>query len=63
MVTCGSHYNGAVRAESSAPARNDLAGGTIDIWALCLFRAGALTLNAAISLLDHRIETEGLRLQ
>ena len=36
--------------ETSAPARIDLAGGTIDIWPLYLFHPGAQTLNAAISL-------------
>ncbi|CAN5805906.1 N/A [soil metagenome] len=36
--------------ESSAPTRIDLAGGTLDIWPLYLFHAGAQTLNAAISL-------------
>ena len=35
---------------ASAPARIDLAGGTIDIWPLYLFHEGAQTLNAAISL-------------
>jgi D-glycero-alpha-D-manno-heptose-7-phosphate kinase len=42
---------------SSAPTRIDLAGGTIDIWPLYLFHAGATTLNVAISLRAHaRIE-------
>lgn len=36
--------------ETSAPARIDLAGGTIDIWPLYLFHPGAQTLNAAISI-------------
>ena len=39
-----------MRIETSAPARIDLAGGTIDIWPLYLFHPGAQTLNAAISL-------------
>jgi D-glycero-alpha-D-manno-heptose-7-phosphate kinase len=39
-----------VRISASAPTRIDLAGGTIDIWPLYLFHAGAQTLNAAISL-------------
>jgi D-glycero-alpha-D-manno-heptose-7-phosphate kinase len=39
-----------VLIESSAPARIDLAGGTLDIWPLYLFHADAQTLNAAISL-------------
>jgi D-glycero-alpha-D-manno-heptose-7-phosphate kinase len=38
---------------ASAPTRIDLAGGTIDIWPLYLFHAGACTLNAAISLRAH----------
>jgi D-glycero-alpha-D-manno-heptose-7-phosphate kinase len=42
-----------VRLTSSAPARIDLAGGTIDIWPLYLFHEGATTLNAAISLRAH----------
>jgi D-glycero-alpha-D-manno-heptose-7-phosphate kinase len=42
---------------SSAPARIDLAGGTIDIWPLYLFHEGASTVNAAISIRAHaRIE-------
>ena len=44
--------------ESSAPTRADLAGGTIDIWPLYLFHAGASTVNFALSLRAHvRIET------
>jgi hypothetical protein len=43
------HYNCAVRIETSAPTRIDLAGGTIDIWPLYLFHPGAQTINAAIS--------------
>src|SRR6202171_6502894 len=39
----------AMRIESKAPTRVDLAGGTLDIWPLYLFHPGALTLNAAIS--------------
>jgi D-glycero-alpha-D-manno-heptose-7-phosphate kinase len=39
-----------VRIATSAPTRIDLAGGTIDIWPLYLFHAGAQTINAAISL-------------
>jgi D-glycero-alpha-D-manno-heptose-7-phosphate kinase len=42
-----------VRISASAPTRIDLAGGTIDIWPLYLFHAGAQTLNAAISLRAH----------
>jgi D-glycero-alpha-D-manno-heptose-7-phosphate kinase len=48
----------AVRIETSAPTRIDLAGGTIDIWPLYLFHPGAQTINAAISLRAHaRVET------
>jgi D-glycero-alpha-D-manno-heptose-7-phosphate kinase len=36
--------------KSSAPTRVDLAGGTIDIWPLYLFHAGAATVNFATSL-------------
>jgi D-glycero-alpha-D-manno-heptose-7-phosphate kinase len=43
----------AVHVTASAPTRIDLAGGTIDIWPLYLFHAGAQTLNAAISLRAH----------
>lgn len=44
--------------ESSAPTRVDLAGGTIDIWPLYLFHAGAMTVNYALSLRARvRIET------
>ena len=39
-----------MRIETSAPTRIDLAGGTIDIWPLYLFHAGAQTINAAISI-------------
>ncbi|MCC7416016.1 MAG: GHMP kinase [Acidobacteria bacterium] len=42
-----------MRTVSSAPARIDLAGGTLDIWPLYLFHDGAVTLNAAISLRAH----------
>jgi D-glycero-alpha-D-manno-heptose-7-phosphate kinase len=46
-----------VLLDTSAPTRIDLAGGTIDIWPLYLFHAGAQTLNAAISIRAHaRIE-------
>jgi D-glycero-alpha-D-manno-heptose-7-phosphate kinase len=50
----------AVRIDTSAPTRIDLAGGTIDIWPLYLFHPGAQTLNAAISIRAHaRIESRG----
>ena len=39
-----------MRLQTSAPTRIDLAGGTIDIWPLYLFHAGAQTINAAISI-------------
>jgi D-glycero-alpha-D-manno-heptose-7-phosphate kinase len=35
-------------ASALAPTRIDLAGGTLDIWPLYLFHAGALTVNVAI---------------
>ena len=37
-----------MRVEAKAPARVDLAGGTVDIWPLYLFHAGAQTVNIAI---------------
>ena len=37
-----------MRVEARAPARVDLAGGTVDIWPLYLFHAGAQTVNLAI---------------
>jgi D-glycero-alpha-D-manno-heptose-7-phosphate kinase len=37
-----------MRIESRAPARVDLAGGTVDIWPLYLFHPGAQTVNIAI---------------
>ena len=44
--------------ESSAPARVDLAGGTIDIPPLFLFHEGASTVNFAVNMLAKcRIET------
>lgn len=47
-----------MRISASAPTRIDLAGGTIDIWPLYLFHAGAQTLNAAISLRAHALIEE-----
>ncbi|HCR00665.1 MAG TPA: hypothetical protein DIU48_14665 [Acidobacteria bacterium] len=44
------HYNATVRIHSSAPARVDLGGGTLDIWPLYLFHPGAQTVNVAIRL-------------
>lgn len=37
----------------SAPARVDLAGGTLDIWPLYCFSGGAKTINVAIDLCAH----------
>ena len=37
-----------MRVDARAPARVDLAGGTVDIWPLYLFHAGAQTVNIAI---------------
>src|SRR5436305_13543933 len=34
---------------SKAPCRVDMAGGTVDIWPLYLFHAGAVTVNFAVS--------------
>src|SRR5262245_2441321 len=34
--------------EVRAPARIDLAGGTVDIWPICLLEPGAVTVNLAI---------------
>lgn len=39
-----------MKIRASAPARVDLAGGTLDIWPLYLLVQGAVTVNAAISL-------------
>ena len=38
-----------MRIEARAPARIDLAGGTLDIWPLYLFHSGALTVNCAVT--------------
>ena len=37
-----------MRVQARAPARVDLAGGTVDIWPLYLFHPGAQTVNIAI---------------
>src|SRR5271165_3019161 len=37
-----------MRVEARAPARVDLAGGTVDIWPLYLFHPGVQTVNIAI---------------
>jgi D-glycero-alpha-D-manno-heptose-7-phosphate kinase len=37
-----------MRVEARAPARVDLAGGTVDIWPLYLFHPGAQTVNVAV---------------
>src|SRR5438445_11267586 len=36
-----------------APCRVDLAGGTLDIWPLYLFHAGAVTVNFAVNILTR----------
>jgi D-glycero-alpha-D-manno-heptose-7-phosphate kinase len=46
-----------VRIETSAPARIDLGGGTLDIWPLYLFHDLPQTVNAAISL-RARVQVE-----
>jgi len=38
-----------MQVKAQAPARIDLAGGTVDIWPLYLFHPGAQTVNIAIS--------------
>ena len=38
------------RCEARAPTRIDLAGGTVDLWPLCLLHDRAMTVNAAINL-------------
>lgn len=38
-----------MRIRARAPTRIDLAGGTLDVWPLYLFHAGAVTVNCAIS--------------
>lgn len=42
-----------MRLHASAPARIDLAGGTLDLWPLYLFHPGALTVNIAINRYAH----------
>jgi D-glycero-alpha-D-manno-heptose-7-phosphate kinase len=52
--------------EATAPTRVDLAGGTLDIWPLYLFHAGARTVNVAIDRRARcRVETgvEGIRIE
>ncbi|MBI2956671.1 MAG: GHMP kinase [Acidobacteria bacterium] len=44
-----------MRFHAYAPTRIDLAGGTLDIWPLYLFHAGALTLNVAITCYAHAV--------
>ncbi len=40
-------------AACAAPARIDLAGGTVDLWPLYLFHPPAVTVNAAVNLYAH----------
>lgn len=40
----------AVEITSRAPCRVDLAGGTLDIWPLCLYHDDAVTVNFAVNL-------------
>src|SRR5438445_5470852 len=50
------------RVEARAPARIDLAGGTVDLWPLYLLHERPLTVNAAIDLLAlARVEAIGER--
>lgn len=44
-----------MRLHVAAPARIDLAGGTLDIWPLYLLHPGALTINLAINRYAHSI--------
>src|SRR5579883_1574629 len=39
----------APKVSAKAPCRVDMAGGTLDIWPLYLFHAGAVTVNFAVS--------------
>ena len=39
-----------MKVHAKAPCRVDLAGGTLDIWPLYLFHAGAVTVNFAVNL-------------
>jgi len=53
-------------ASALAPTRIDLAGGTLDIWPLYLFHAGALTVNIAIDRRAYcRVEpcSDGVRIE
>lgn len=51
-----------MRVEARAPARVDLAGGTVDIWPLYLFHPGAQTVNIAIRrYASCTVETRGDR--
>src|SRR5687768_4385665 len=48
--------------EVQAPARIDLAGGTLDIWPICLVEPGAVTVNLAIDRLARaraRLRSDG----
>ena len=42
-----------MRIFSKAPCRVDLAGGTLDIWPLCLYHDGAVTVNFAVNRYTH----------
>ena len=47
-----------MRIISKAPCRVDLAGGTLDIWPLCLYHDDAVTVNFAVNRYTHcRLET------
>ncbi len=48
------------RLAASAPARIDLAGGTLDIWPLYLLHEGALTVNVALDM-RARVEARTVR--
>lgn len=49
-----------MRMDSKAPCRVDLAGGTLDIWPLCLYHDNAVTVNFAVNrYASCRLETRG----
>jgi len=46
--------------EASAPARIDLAGGTLDLWPLHVLHPGSVTVNLAIDLRARSVNSSGL---
>ena len=53
MTRDGSRTAGIRAVRASAPARIDLAGGTLDIWPLAVLVPGAMTVNLAVELRAH----------